>query len=52
MPWVALNPASEQWALTAQERTYFASFYALDDYVEDEEWELVEEAASVWVPVS
>ncbi|GLV28193.1 hypothetical protein TomTYG75_07160 [Sphingobium sp. TomTYG75] len=52
MPWVAVNPAAQQWALTANERTYYASYYAVDDYVEDEEWTLAQEASNVWVPVS
>lgn len=52
MAWVAVNPAAQQWALTANERTYYASYYAVDDYVEDEEWTLAVEAPAVWVPVS
>lgn len=52
MPWVAVNPAAAVWAETAAQRTYYASYYAVDDYVEDEEWTLVEEAPAVWVPVS
>lgn len=52
MPWVAVNPPAQQWALTANERVYFASYYVEDDYVEDEEWTLAVVPEQTWVAVS
>lgn len=48
MPWEAVAPSSGSWAAQVNERTYAASYYADDDYVEDEEWTLSSDPAGDW----
>lgn len=52
MPWEAQPSPSGSWTSLDEDRVYFASYYALDDYVVDEEWTLPAGPAGTWEPVS
>jgi len=49
MPWEAQPSPSGSWASQEDERVYFSSYYALDDYVVDEEWTLETPPVPEWV---
>lgn len=48
MSWEPVTRPVTPWASQPNERTYYASYYAVDDYVDDEEWTLGNDPAGTW----
>lgn len=49
MPWVLTGYTAPNWTAEDTDATYFDSYYAIDDYVEDEEWSLTADPSGSWV---